>query len=77
MVTLEALAPFRSPFVRAAGDPQPLPYLDAPTNRQHGGLDIELEVLIQTQAMRAHCTRSGYRRIGFGDCQGQVLAARR
>ena len=164
MVTLEALAPFRSPFVRAEGDPQPLPYLDSASNRAQGSLDVELEVLIQTQAlrdaglapqrlsqssyrdaywtiaqmithhtvngcnlqpgdllgsgtqsgaqpeqagsllelsaggknpltlangetrtflqdgdsiiMRAHCERSGFRRIGFGDCQGQVLAAR-
>ena len=28
IVTLEALAPFRVPLVRPAGDPQPLPYLD-------------------------------------------------
>lgn len=164
IVTMEALAPFRAPFVRAAGDPSPLPYLDSDSNRQQGGLDIGLEVLIQTQAMRAaglppqrlseanyrdaywtvaqmithhtvngcnlqtgdllgsgtqsgekpeqagsllelsaggknpltlangetrtfledfdsiilraHCQRSGFRRIGFGDCQGQVLAAK-
>ena len=164
IVTMEALAPFRTPFVRAAGDPPPLPYLDSDSNRQQGGLDIGLEVLIQTQAMRAaglpaqrlsqsnyrdaywtlaqmithhavngcnlqagdllgsgtqsgekpeqagsllelsaggknpltlangetrtflqdgdsiilraHCQRSGFRRIGFGDCQGQVLAAK-
>lgn len=164
IVTMEALAPFRAPFVRAAGDPPPLPYLDSDSNRQQGGLDIGLEVLIQTQAMRAaglpaqrlsqsnyrdaywtvaqmithhsvngcnlqagdllgsgtqsgekpdqagsllelsaggknlltlangetrtflqdgdsiilraHCQRSGFRRIGFGDCQGQVLAAK-
>ena len=163
IVTMEALAPFRSPFVRSAGDPQPLPYLDSAANRQQGSLDVELEVLLQTQAMRdaglapqrlsqssyrdaywtvaqmlthhavngcnlrpgdllgtgtqsgakpeqagslleltsggknpltlangemrtflqdgdsiilrAHCERSGFRRIGFGDCQGQVLAA--
>ena len=164
IVTLEALAPFRTPFARAPGDPQPLPYLDAASNRAQGGLDVELEVLIQTPAMRdaglapqrlsqssyrdaywtvaqmithhtvngcnlqagdllgsgtqsgqspeqagslleltaggknpltlangetrtflqdgdmvilrAHCERSGFRRIGFGDCQGQVLAPR-
>ena len=164
IVTMEALAPFRAPFVRAAGDPPPLPYLSSDSNRQQGGLDIGLEVLIQTQAMRAaglpaqrlsqsnyrdaywtvaqmithhtvngcnlqvgdllgsgtqsgekpeqagsllelsaggknpltlangetrtflqdgdsiilraHCQRSGFRRIGFGDCQGQVLAAK-
>ena len=164
MVTMEALAPFRVPFVRAAEDPQLLPYLDSNANRQQGGVDVHLEVWLQTQAMRdagqgpqrlsqsnyrdaywtvaqmithhtvngcnlqsgdllgsgtqsgampeqagsllelsaggkkaltlangetrtfledgdsvtlrAYCMRSGYRRIGFGDCQGQVLAAR-
>ncbi|MGH6639267.1 MAG: fumarylacetoacetase, partial [Polaromonas sp.] len=164
IVTMEALAPFRAPFVRPEGDPQPLPYLDSVANRQQGSLDVELEVWLQTQAMRdaslgpqrlsqssfreaywtvaqmlthhtvngcnlqpgdllgsgtqsgarpeqagslleltaggknaltlangetrtflqdgdaiilrAHCVSSGFRRIGFGDCQGQVLAAR-
>ncbi|MEO6322283.1 MAG: fumarylacetoacetase [Polaromonas sp.] len=164
IVTMEALAPFRAPFVRAEGDPQPLPYLDSESNRKQGNLDVELEVLIQTQAMReaglppqrlsqssyrdaywtvaqmithhavngcnlqpgdllgtgtqsgaqpeqagslleltaggkkaltlangetrtfledgdaitlrAHCERNGFRRIGFGDCQGQVMAAK-
>src|SRR5436309_1924583 len=33
IVTMEALAPFRRPFVRPPGDPQPLPYLDSPANR--------------------------------------------
>lgn len=163
IVTLEALAPFRAPFVRAADDPQPLPYLNSASNQQQGGLDVALEVLIQTAAMReaglppeqlsqsnyrdaywtvaqmithhavngcnlqagdllgsgtqsgakpeqagsllelsaggknpltlangesrtflqdgdaiilrAHCERSGFRRIGFGACLGQVLAA--
>ncbi len=164
IVTMEALAPFRAPFERPASDPQPLPYLDSASNRQQGGLDVELEELIETQAMRdaglapqrlsqssyrdaywtvaqmlthhtvngcnlqagdllgsgtqsgprpeqagsllelsaggkspitlangetrtflqdgdaiilrGHCARSGFRRIGFGDCRGQVLAAR-
>jgi fumarylacetoacetase len=53
IVTLEALAPFRAPFVRPAGDPQPLPYLDSPANRAEGGLDIALEVWLQTAQMRA------------------------
>src|SRR5258705_14482 len=52
IVTIEALAPFRAPFVRPAGDPQPLPYLDSPANREHGALDITLEVWLQTQSMR-------------------------
>ncbi len=164
MVTMEALAPFRTPFTRAEGDPQPLPYLDSPGNRAQGGFDVKLEVWLQTQAMRdagqgpqrlsqsnfrdaywtvaqmithhtvngcnlqpgdllgsgtqsgshpeqagsllelssggkkplslangetrtfledgdsvtlrAHCVQDGFRRIGFGDCQGQVLPAR-
>jgi fumarylacetoacetase len=53
IVTMEALAPFRAKFERPAGDPQPLPYLDAPSNREAGALDITLEVLLQTAKMRA------------------------
>jgi fumarylacetoacetase len=53
VVTLEALAPFRSAFTRPAGDPQPLPYLDSPGNRTEGAFDIELEVWLQTAAMQA------------------------
>ena len=53
IVTMEALAPFRAPFERPAGDPQPLPYLDSSANREHGALAITLEVLLQTAKMRA------------------------
>lgn len=53
IVTTEALAPFRAPFVRDAGDPAPLPYLDAQAMRDHGAFDIALEVWLQTPAMRA------------------------
>jgi fumarylacetoacetase len=53
MVTLDALSPFRVPFTRPAGDPQPLPYLDSPENRATGAIDIALEVLLQTERMRA------------------------
>ncbi|MBS7779155.1 fumarylacetoacetase [Acidovorax sp. CCYZU-2555] len=53
VVTMEALAPFRAPFVRAEGDPQPLPYLDTPDNRAQGAFTITLEVLLQTSRMRA------------------------
>ena len=53
MVTLEALAPFRQPFVRAEGEPQPLPYLQSASNTQSGAIDIDLEVLLQTEKMRA------------------------
>jgi fumarylacetoacetase len=53
VVTMEALAPFRSAFSRPDGDPQPLPYLDSADNRRQGALDIQLEVWLQTPAMRA------------------------
>ena len=52
VVTLEALAPFRLPFTRPQTDPQPLPYLDSPQNRDSGAIDIRLEALIQTSGMR-------------------------
>ena len=52
IVTMEALAPFRKAFLRPAGDPDPLPYLDSQANRDHGAIDIELEVWLQTQEMR-------------------------
>ncbi len=53
IVTLEALAPFRVPFSHPADEPQPLPYLDTAANRSHGGVDVQLEVLLQTQQHRA------------------------
>ena len=52
VVTLEALAPFRRPFTRPEGDPQPLPYLDSALNREAGVIDVELEVWLQTAAMQ-------------------------
>ena len=52
LVSFEALAPFRRPFTRPAGDPLPLPYLDSDFNRGLGALDIRLEVWLQTAAMR-------------------------
>ena len=53
LVSFEALAPFRRPFTRPEGDPQPLPYLDSETNRQGGAFDITLEVWLQSAKMRA------------------------
>jgi fumarylacetoacetase len=53
IVTMEALAPYRCPFTRPAGDPQPLPYLDGAFNREAGAIDMTLEVWLQTAAMRA------------------------
>jgi fumarylacetoacetase len=52
IVTMEALAPFRAKFDRPEGDPQPLPYLDAASNRERGALSIVLEVWLQTPRMR-------------------------
>lgn len=53
VVTMEALAPFRTKaFEREPGDPAPLPYLADEQNEKFGGIDINLEVFIQTQKMR-------------------------
>jgi fumarylacetoacetase len=53
VVTLEALAPFRSPaFARADGDPAPLPYLNSQADRERGGIDITLEVYLSSALMR-------------------------
>jgi len=53
VVTMEALAPFRTKaFERDADDPQPLGYLNDDENKKLGGLDINLEVYIQTEKMR-------------------------
>ncbi|QEA12847.1 fumarylacetoacetase [Comamonas flocculans] len=52
IVTMDALAPYRLPWTRAADDVQPLPYLDAPANREHGAIDIRLEVLLHSEAAR-------------------------
>lgn len=53
VVTMEALAPFRTEaFERPEGDPQPLDYLNDEQNQKFGGLDINLEVYIQTERMR-------------------------
>jgi fumarylacetoacetase len=53
VVTIEALAPFRtSAFARTAGDPAPLPYLFDADDQQYGGLDLKLEVSLQSTRMR-------------------------
>lgn len=52
VVTREALEPFRRPFVRESGQPPPLPYLESPDNRSRGHVDVQLEVLLCTAAMR-------------------------
>lgn len=53
VVTMEALAPFRAAaFARAEGDPRPLPYLLDAIDQEHGGLDLTLEVAVQSVQMR-------------------------
>lgn len=53
IVTMEALEPFRAPeFERPGGDPKPLPYLDSPHNQEAGGIDLQLDVYLRTDAMR-------------------------
>ena len=53
VVTMEALAPFRTAaFERAKGDPAPLPYLFSPSDQEQGGLDLWLEVSLLSVRMR-------------------------
>ena len=53
VVTAEALEPFRrAQPARPQGDPQPLPYLLDKRDQAGGAFDIELEVLLLTEAMR-------------------------
>ena len=53
VVTLEALAPFRTPaFARRQNDPAPLPHLFSARDQEHGGVDLTLEVWLHSQRMR-------------------------
>jgi len=65
IVTLEALAPFRCPVRRKDGDPPVLPHLMPADGNARGGLDLQLEVLIDTplsagRPMRLSRTRSAH-----------------
>jgi fumarylacetoacetase len=52
MVTMEALAPFRSPRrARGEGLAEPLPYLDDPGDRERGGVAVTVEVRLRSQRM--------------------------
>lgn len=53
IVTNEALLPYRAEFTRDAADPQPMPYLSSDKNSSEGALDVKLQVLLQTEKMRA------------------------
>jgi fumarylacetoacetase len=75
IVTLDALAPFRRPFTRPAGDPMPLPYLDSEANRTHGAFGIELEVWLQTMQMKkAHAPGDRIAHSNFADAAYWTLA---
>jgi fumarylacetoacetase len=53
VVTLEALAPFRSPaLARPAEDPRPLPYLSSSANEEGGGIDVKVDVFLRSAQMR-------------------------
>ena len=54
VVTLEALAPFRVPWLRPAGEPPPLQYLDDAAQRAAGAIDIQLEAWLESARMRAN-----------------------
>ncbi|ROM46688.1 fumarylacetoacetase [Pseudomonas canadensis] len=59
VVTAEALEPFRKAQpARPEGDPQPLSYLLDKRDQAAGALDIELEVLLTTAAMREQNLRA-------------------
>ncbi len=53
VITMEALAPFRSPAApRPDGDPVPLPYLADSDDSARGGIDAVVEVCLRTRGMR-------------------------
>lgn len=53
IVTNEALAPFRAAWSRDEADPQPMDYLSSAQNSEKGAYDMELEVYLETEKMRA------------------------
>ena len=58
IVTMEALAPYRQAWIRAADEPQPLSYLESKQVRADGALDIQLEVWLETAQHRARGDRA-------------------
>lgn len=78
IVTLEALAPFRAPYERAASDPQPMAYLQA-SNAALAAFDIGLETCLSTKQSRADgaqpalIARSNFKDAAFWNI-GQLIA---
>ncbi|GJG87359.1 fumarylacetoacetase [Gemmatimonadetes bacterium T265] len=59
VVTLDALAPFRTPAAaRPPGDPAPLPYLSDAEDQARGGFDITVDAWIRTARMREEGTEA-------------------
>ena len=56
IVTMEALEPYRQAWTRPEVDPQPLAYLESAGNRASGAIDISLEVLLESDKLRAEGT---------------------
>jgi fumarylacetoacetase len=53
VVTMDALAPYRiAALARPADDPKPMPYLHDAEDQATGGLDISIDVLLESEAMR-------------------------
>ena len=53
VITLQALAPFRTPaWPRPKDDPPPLPHLSSPANEAEGGFDVTIEVHVRSLRMR-------------------------
>jgi fumarylacetoacetase len=78
IVTLEALAPFRVPFQRTDGEPQPLPYLSSAHNSAAGAFDVRLHAALSTAQSRdrgapaATLSRSNFRHAYWS--LGQLVA---
>ncbi|WP_105213074.1 fumarylacetoacetase [Pseudoalteromonas sp. T1lg22] len=56
VVTNEALVPYRLAWTRDENEPQPLEYLESAKNREQGALDIQMDVAVETEKMRAEGT---------------------
>jgi fumarylacetoacetase len=52
IVTMEALAPYRLPWVRPSDHPQPLAYLEGANVRAAGAIDIRLEAWLESEKAR-------------------------
>lgn len=52
IVTMDALAPFRTAWERTGDEPAPLPYLDNARNASDGAIDVRLEVWLETARHR-------------------------